>query len=188
MRKANAGLWFVLVSLGNLGATRAGAQNIAPGLAVGIGVPIGDLGRERLPGPVVQTYAVLGERNRIARLQIGAEGAWFPGNAAAPAIASSAYGDLRVFSILGSVLIAPRSSGMKPYVTLGGGVQWLSVENRVNPYGSIVGVRSGLGVESPWGRKTFRAEISAHAILSDFATGKDWGMAAYIPFTFAIQF
>ena len=93
-----------------------------------------------------------------------------------------------MFSILGSVLIAPRLSGMKPYVTLGGGVQWLSVENSMNPYGSIVGVRSGVGVEGPWGRKTFRAEISAHAILSDFATGKDWAIGAYIPATFAIEF
>lgn len=136
----------------------------------------------------MQTYAVIGKPDRIARVQIGAEGVWFRSRASAPALGSSAYGNLRVLSILSNVVIAPPLSGIKPYLTLGGSVQWLSIEGRTNPYGRLFGLRSGLGIEAPWGKKSARAEISAHAILSDFGTGRDFRIGTYIPVTFAIQF
>jgi hypothetical protein len=187
MRKAISGTWVLLVVVASASVSAVGAQHVAPGLAVGIAVPTGGLGRERSPGPVVQTYAVIGKRDEIARFQIGAEGVWFRGRSPAP-VASSAYGNLRAIGILGNVVIAPPVSEIKPYLTLGGGVQWLSIEGRTNPYGRLLGLRSGLGIEAPWGNASARAEISAHVVLSDFGTGVDFHPGTYFPVTFAIQF
>ena len=182
------GVWFLLVFVINAKTSSAKAQHISPGVALGVAVPTGGLGRERSPGPLTQVYAILGKPDRIVRFQISAEGMWCPGKPAPTSLTSSAYGNLRALSVLGTLLIAPASADVKPYLSLGGGLQSLAIEGRQNPYGRLVGVRSGVGIEAPLRRIRVRAEVSAHAVLSDFGTGRDFRIATYVPVTLAIQF
>ena len=167
---------------------RAYAQHISPGVAIGVAVPTGDLGRERSLGPVTQIYAVIGRPDRVLKFQISAEGAWLPGKSPPASLTSSAYGNLRALSLLGSLVIAPALDSVKPYLSFGAGLQDLSIQGRQNPYGRLVGVRTGVGVEIPLRELSLRAEVSAHAVLSDFGTGHDYSIATYFPITFAIQF
>jgi hypothetical protein len=180
-----AKLLFVFLVIGK--TSPAGAQHISPGVAVGTAVPTGDLGRERSPGPVAQLYLVVGRPDRIARFQITAEGVWCPGKLAPASLSSSAYGNFRALSLLGSLLLAP-ASAVKPYLSLGAGLQALSIQGTRNPYGRLVGVRSGVGIEAPLRETSVRAEVGAHAVLSDFGTGHDFRIATYVPVTLAIQF
>jgi len=166
----------------------ASAQKLEPGIGVGVGFPTGRLGAERQPGPVVNGYAVLGSHERKVRLQIGVEGAWFRGKTNPSGLGSSAEGDLRIVGLLANLLIASGGGRIRPYLTLGGGLQSLSIENRRNPYGSVVGLRGGVGLRTLWGNTSVHAEVQAHAILSDFGTGKDFGLGTYVPFTLALQF
>jgi hypothetical protein len=166
----------------------ASAQKVEPGIGVGVGFPTGRLGAERHPGPIVNGYAVLGSPERTVRFQIGVEGAWFRGKTNPSALGSSAEGDLRIIGLLANLLIASGGERIRPYLTLGGGLQSLSIKNRRNPYGSIVGLRGGVGLEAPLGNNSVRVEVQAHAILSDFGTGQDFGLGTYVPFTLAFQF
>jgi hypothetical protein len=188
VRKSSRAARFVFLFALSVGASGAGAQHISPGAAVGIGIPTGDLGRERSPGPLVQAYLVVGRSDRVVRFQISAEGLWCSGRQPPTSLTSSAYGDLRALSILGTLLFAPPPMGIRPYLSLGGGLQSLTIEGRQNPYGRLVGVRSGAGIELPLRKAFVRAEISAHAVLSDFGTGHDFSIATYVPVTLSIQF
>jgi len=119
---------------GSVGAAPiASAQKLEPGIGVGVGFPTGRLGAQRLPGPVVNAYAVLGSPERTVRLQLGVEGARFRGKTNPSALGSSDEGDARVIGLLANLLIAPGSGRIRPYLTLGGGLQSLTIENRDNP-------------------------------------------------------
>jgi hypothetical protein len=166
----------------------ASAQRVDPGIGVGVGFPTGKLGEHRRPGPVVNAYALIGSATRTVRLQVGVEGAWFSGKPRLSAFSSSAEGDLRMVGLIATVLIATYGDGIRPYLALGGGLQYMSVENRRNPYGSVPALRGGIGLEAPWGKRSVRAEVHAHGILSDFGTGRDFVMGTYVPVTISLQF
>ena len=166
----------------------ASAQRVDPGIGVGVGFPTGALGEHRRPGPVVNAYALIGSETRTVRLQLGVEGAWFSGKHPLSAHASSAEGDLRIIGLIANLLIAPHVDGIRPYLALGGGLQYMSIENRRNRYGSVPAVRVGIGLQVPWGNRSLRAEVHGHGILSDFGTGKDFVAGTYVPFTLSLQF
>ena len=170
-----------------LGTSKLVGQGIHPGFGLGVAVPAGDYRQTHGSGPLAQFFILFGGADRRLRLRVEAEGVWFPGHIPASAL-SDASGDLRIVSSIASLMIGPRTSGARPYLLLGAGPQWLSVSKVNNPYGSVIGTRAGLGVEGRLGDWTVRAEIAAHAVLSDFATGHDYGLGAYWPVAVAIQF
>lgn len=175
--------------LSSAGMTQvASAQKVDPGIGVGVGFPTGLMGEHRRPGPVVNAYALIGSATRTVRFQLGVESAWFSGKPRLSALGSSAEGDLRIVGLIVNLLIATHGDGIRPYLALGGGLQYMSVENRRNPYGSVPALRGGIGLEAPWGNRSVRAEVHAHAILSDFGTGKDFVVGTYVPVTLSLQF
>lgn len=180
--------WICVMAGGLLMGRVAPAQQLSTGIALGAAVPTGDLGAERLAGPLVQAFVILGSGERIVRLQVGAEATLIRGKRASSPTSSSAEGDLRSVSLLASVLMAPRMEGGRPYLTVGAALQRLSIPGRRNPYGTMVGARGGLGLESVWRKRTFRGEVTPHIVLSDFGTGEDWSMGTYVPITFGIRF
>ena len=105
----------------------------------------------------------------------------------APAVRSFT-GDLRILSVLASVLLAPNNGIVRPYLVLGGGPQWLTVPDDVNPYGTLYGVRAAIGLEGKWSGRKWRAELGAHAVLSDYATGRDFGLGTFVPVMVGVQF
>jgi len=95
---------------------------------------------------------------------------------------------MRILSGIATLMIGPRANGVRPYFLFGAGPQWISVPKVPNPYGSVPGARTGIGVEGRARNWTLRAEITGHAVLSDFATGHDFHWGTYWPLTVAIQF
>ena len=170
-----------------LGTSKLVGQEIHQGFGLGVAVPAGDYGQTHGSGPLAQFSILFGGADKRLRLRVDAEGVWFPGHIPASAL-SSTSGDLRILSGIANLMIGPRTSGARPYLLLGAGPQWVSVTKVPNPYGSVIGTRAGLGVEGRLGDWTVRAEIAAHAVLSDFATGHDYGLGAYWPVAVAIQF
>lgn len=166
----------------------APAQQLSTGIALGVAIPTGDLGAERLPGPLVHAFVILGSARRIVRLQVGAEGILIRGKRASSPMSSSAEGDLRSLGLLASVLMAPRMELVRPYLTIGTALQRLSIPGRMNPYRTILGARGGLGLEAVWRKRTFRGEVTPHIVLSDFGTGQDWSLGTYVPITLGILF
>lgn len=176
---------FLLAAVSSISV--ASAQGVSAGLGLGIAVPTGRLGAERLPGPIVQAFATLGDAERRVRLQLGAEGVWIQGKGDSSPL-SSVDGDFRSLALVASVIVAPKKQGVRPYATAGAAIHRLSIEEQTNPYGAIPGARGGIGFEAPWRRQRIRGEVSAHAILSDFGTGRDWAMGSYSSITVGILF
>ena len=169
------------------GGSKLGSQEIHPGFGLGVGVPAGDYRKTHDSGPLGQLFVVFGGADRRLRLRIEAEGAWFPGRVPANT-GSSTSGDMRILSGIATLMIGPRANGVRPYFLFGAGPQWISVPKVPNPYGSVPGARTGIGVEGRARNWTLRAEITGHAVLSDFATGHDFHWGTYWPLTVAIQF
>jgi hypothetical protein len=169
------------------GGSKLVGQDIHPGFGLGVGVPAGDYRKTRGSGPLAQLFVVFGGADRRLRLRIEAEGVWFPGRVPANTL-SSTSGDMRILSGIATLMIGPRANGARPYFLVGGGPQWVSVPKVTNPYGYVSGARAGIGVEGRVRDWTVRAEIAGHAVLSDFATGHDFGLGTYWPLTVAIQF
>ena len=169
------------------GSARLVSQEIHPGLALGVAVPADDYAKTHRTGPLTQLFVVFGGADQRLRVRVEAEGVWFPGRVPANTV-SSTSGDMRILSGIATLMIGPRGHGARPYFLLGAGPQWVSVPKVTNPYGYVPGARAGIGVDGRVGPCTLRAEIAAHAVLSDFATGHDFGLGTYWPLTVAIQF
>lgn len=164
------------------------AQRVSPGFAIGVAIPTGPYGETRGLGPLSQLSLVFRDPESKVRFRFEAEGAWFPSREQASGFVSSSQGDLRILSILGTVLLAPGIPGVRPYVGVGAGRHWLRVPSSVNPYGAVFGVRAAVGLEGGWGDRRWRAEVGTHAVLSDYATGRDFGLGTYLPFMVGMQF
>lgn len=177
-----------LVAGSFLFAPVAQAQSLSTGAALGVAFPTGDLGAQRLPGPLVHAFVILGSAERIVRLQVGAEAMLIRGKRPSSALGSSADGDFRSLGLLASMLVAPRMEGGRPYLTIGTALQRLSIPGRRNPYPISLGARAGLGLETLWRERKFRWEVAPHIVLSDFGSGEDWSMGTYVPVTLGIQF
>ena len=169
-------------------SSKVSGQGIQPGFALGVALPsLGDYGRRRRPGPLAQLSVLFGDSTRRVRLRIEAEGAWFPGRAPAnPPFSTD--GDMRILSAFANLVMAPRWSGLRPYFLLGAGAQRVTVPGVANPYGAVPGVRTGFGFEDKVRGWTLRGEVSANAVLSDFATGREYRPGTYWPITLGIQF
>jgi hypothetical protein len=181
---------FCLVLIGVLAAIpcELSAQPVSHGVAIGVAVPTGDYGETRHPGPLAHVSLTFRDPERRIRFRVEGEGVWFPVRDDSSPIPSSSAGDLKILSILASVLLAPNSGSVRPYFIIGGGPQWLSVPNSINPYGLLLGVRAAIGLEGKWSGRKLRAELGAHAVLSDYATGRDFGLGTYVPVMVGIQF
>ena len=176
-----------LILFSVFGTTNLPGQEMHAGFGLGAAVPAGDYRETRGIGPVAQLFVLFGRADRRVRVRVEAEGVWLPGHTPA-SDATSKAGDLYILSGIASLIMGPRSTPVRPYFLLGAGPQLVSVPKHTNRYGSVPGVRAGLGVEGRLRRQTIRAEIAGHAVLSDFGTGRDFGLGAYFPLTLAIQF
>jgi hypothetical protein len=164
------------------------AQAVSPGVALGVAVPTGDYGETRSPGPLANLSLTFREPESRIRFRVEGEAVWLSGRGDSSPFPSSSSGDLRILSVLASMLLAPNTGGVRPYFVIGGGPQWLSVPNGVNPYGTLYGVRAAIGLEGKWRGRSLRSELGAHAVLSDYATGRDFGLGTFVPFTVGVQF
>lgn len=178
----------VLVALVCAVPTKLPAQRVAPGFAVGVAIPTGRYGETRRLGPLSQLSLVFRDPESRVRFRFEAEGVWFPSREKGSASASSTQGDLRILSVLASVLLAPRVQGARPYLVVGAGPQWLHVPSSVNPYGAVFGLRAAVGLEGQWSGRRLRGEVGTHAVLSDYATGRDFGLGTYLPLMLGMQF
>lgn len=167
--------------------TNLPSQEMHAGFALGAAVPAGDYGETRGIGPVAQLFVLFGRADRRVRVRVEAEGVWLPGHTPA-SYSTSKAGDLYILSGIASLIMGPRSTPVRPYFLLGAGPQLVSVPKHTNPYGSVTGVRAGFGVEGRLRSRSIRAEMAGHAVLSDFGTGRDFGLGGYYPLTLAIQF
>lgn len=163
------------------------AQLITPQVAAGIAAPTGPLGEARSPGPALRGAVLVGAPTRRVRLRIAADAAWMPGSQAAASQYASA-GDLRVLSVSGSVVLAPRGEGAAAYVLLGGGVQGMRVAGQRNPYGVGGVLHAGVGVRVPLGRVAMHFEVTPQLLLTDYATGEDFSPGTYWPVLVGLSF
>ena len=165
-----------------------GAQAVSLGFAAGVAVPTGAYGAARASGPVVQGVVTAGGPTRRVRLRAEAEAAWFAGQEVPAGRGLSAGGDLRVAGVGLSLLMGPRGGPVRPYALVGAARQWIRVPGRVNPYGSVFGVRAGAGVRAAVGRTEVRLEVTPHVVLSDYATGREFDIGSYWPVTVGVSF
>jgi hypothetical protein len=183
-----ASVCVILLGVAGVVPCEASAQPVSPGVAIGVAVPIGDYGETRSPGPLAHLSLTFGEPGRRVRFRVEGEGAWMPGREDPSPFPSSADGNLRILSILGSVLLAPNTGSVRPYFIIGGGPQWLAVPDNVNPYGRVFGVRAAIGLEGKWRGRKLRSELGAHIVLSDYATGEDYTPGTFVPFSVGVEF
>jgi hypothetical protein len=178
---------FVLaMSITGLG-TPLGAQAVALGLAGGIAVPTGAYGEARATGPLVQVSGTVGGPQRRLRLRMDVEGAWFAGSGTPTTRGLSAAGGLRVLSSGLNLLVGPRGGPVRPYALVGLSAQRLRATGRVNPYRMVPGVRAGVGMRAALGGVEWRAEVTPHLVLSDYATGRDFDVGSYWPVTLGVS-
>ena len=171
-------------------AMTIGAQAPQLEVAGGLAVPLGAWGATRTPGPLVRASATLGAPTRVVRFRAEVEGAWLldqidrtPG-----AVGSSQQGNLRAVSAIGSVLVGGTRAGLAPYVVVGLAAQRLTVAGARNPYGTTAGLRAGAGLRWRFRRVVLHGEVTPHWALTDFGTGRDFGVGAYVPAVIGLSF
>ena len=163
------------------------AQSLSPEVGLGVAVPTGSFGRHRSIGPLADVGVVLGAPTRRVRLRISGEAMFLPGEMPAEP-PNSSYGDARVLSVLGTLLMGPRGSGRGVYGIVGVGRQRLKVESQANPYGWSTGVRAGVGVRWPLAGSLVRVELTPHLILSDHGSASEYSAGSYWPVRVAWTF
>lgn len=166
------------------------AQSVQAGVSGGLAVPTGDYGKTRIPGPLVRGTLTFGGQERRVRPRADIEVAWLLDQAddATVGFGSSRQGTLRAVSALASIVMGPAGAGFAPYVIAGAGGQRLRVAGSRNPYGTVGGVRGGAGLRFRARRAVVHAEVTLHWALTDFGTGRDFGMATYVPAVIGISF
>ena len=181
--------WLYVASLAAIfvSARAIAAQVIHPDVGLGAAVPTGPLGEGRGIGPLVRLGFVVGDTARRIRLRVEGEAAWMPAREARGRT-SSPVGDWRAFSLVGSVLIGPRGSRVASYLVLGAAAQGVDIGGQTNPYGTLAGVRAGAGVRGRVGAYVLRVEVTPHAVLSDFGTGRDFAVGTYWPISVGLTF
>ncbi len=179
--------------LGALAVATAGAplalraQAVEASVAGGLAVPAGGYRRSRAAGPVLRGSVTVGAPERRVRLRGDLEGVWLLDRAdRVPAYSSQ--GTLRALSAVGSVLIGARGPGPSPYVSAGLAMQRLTVQGFRNPYGTTLGLRAGAGVRWRVRHLRVHAEVTPHLVLTDFATGSDFGTGGYVPLVLGAGF
>ena len=166
------------------------AQAVRLGVAGGFAIPTGAYGQTRTAGPLVRGTLTLGGPERRVRFRGDLEGAWLLdiADGASVGVVSSRQGTLRAVSALASVLVGPAGGHFTPYLIAGAGAQRLSVEKVRNPYGTVAGVRAGVGIRFRLGRTAVHAEITPHWALTDFGTGRDFEVGSYVPMVVGVSF
>jgi hypothetical protein len=163
------------------------AQGLGPTASVGIALPTGGYAMHRAAGPVLRAGLALGERVDRVGWRLEGEAAWFPDNDSAPSSGGGIDGDLRSIAAIGSLVAGPRRRGLAPYVIVGGGPQWIRVRGAVNPYGTSLGLRAGVGLRFRGESMSLLAELAGHAVLSDFGT-REYTAGTYVPLTIGVVF
>jgi hypothetical protein len=177
----------VAAALAPVAAARA--QSVQVGVAGGIALPTGAYGRVRGPGPLVRGSLWLSDPQRRLRARGDVEGAWLLDRMVDPMRAgSSTEGSLRAVSALVSIVFGGTGPNAAPYLIAGAGPQMLRVTGARNPYGTTLGVRAGAGVRWHVGRAVLHAEVAEHFALTDFGTGRDFGMGSYAPVVVGASF
>lgn len=171
----------------SLASARLAAQTARPEIAAGVAVPAGALAAQRVAGPLVRAGVVLGAPSRIVRVRLDAEAAWMPARGRTVPI-SSASGTLRTVGAVASMLVGPAEPRIAPYLLAGISAQRMQVNGHPNPYGTLAGVRLGVGVRRTVGTHELRAEVAEHAVLSDYGTGRDFAVGTYWPISFGVTF
>jgi len=159
----------------------ARAQAVQLAVAGGVAIPTDDYGETRTTGPLVRGTLLLRGPERRVRFRMDAEGAWLLDRTDRAITGSSRDGTMRVVSALASVVIGGTGPRIAPYLLAGAGVQRLTVEGTRNPYGRTLGMRAGAGVRWLVGRVEMNAEITPHWALTDFGTGREFGLGSYVP-------
>ena len=168
-------------------ATVGAAQRFSPEVAIGIVAPIGLLGARRGIGPTVGAGFMIGGPDRRVRLRIGFDVATMPGHNQ-PGQLGAAGADLRLATLGAAVLMGPRRGRLAPYLVLGVESHSMEARGYTNPYGRVGGLSAGVGLRASLRRLEARAEVTAHLILSDFATGEDFAPGTYVPVTLRVAF
>ena len=163
------------------------AQGAELGVAAGVAVPVAGYG-SRTPGPLVRGAVTLRGPEHRVRWRGELEGVWLLDGTDDLADVSSRNGTLRAVSGVVSVLVGGTQPQGTVYGVLGVGAQVLRVRGSTNPYGTTPGVRAGLGVRRRIGRAALHVEITPHWALTDFGTGRDFGLGAYVPVVVSIGF
>ena len=169
-------------------STRADAQTVAPTLAAGIAVPIGNYGVQRSAGPLLRAGLTMGAPERHVRLRVEGEGAWLLDRADGSAALGSQDGTLRALGLLVTLVAGPHLGRYTPYALVGAGPQWIRVAGATNPYGASLGARAGAGLRVRAGRVDLEAEVAAHGVASDFGTGRDFAPGSYVPLAIGVRF
>lgn len=156
----------------------AQSKNVEAGF--GVIVPGRGLGTNRSPGPLARLGFVIGDTARRARLRVDGEAAWMPGQ--------SAQNNWRAYGLVVSALMGQRPASTGPYVIVGLAAQRIAVSTTPNPYGTLWGLRAGVGVQSPVGRTVFRWEATPHIVLSEYGTGRNYSFGSYWPVSVGFAF
>ncbi len=169
---------------------RSSAQVAQLGIAGGLAIPTGAYGETRTAGPLIRGMLSLGRPSWVARFRCDFEGAWLLDQADrdGPDFGSSRQGTLRAVGVIALVVAGPAGGRLAPYVVAGAGAQRLRVEGVRNPYGLVTGVRAGAGIRARLGRAAVHAEVTPHWALTDFGTGRDFGVGSYVPIAVGISF
>ena len=100
----------------------------------------------------------------------------------------SSQGDLRVFGVSASAVLAPESSRIGPYFLVGGGLQRIHASGVTNPYGPTGAVHAGMGLQVPFGQRLLHVEVTPQVMLTDFATGEEWTASVFWPVSIGLSF
>lgn len=166
------------------------AQPPEPSLAVGVAVPLGGLGEQRVPGPVLRGALTFGDRRRSGvRARLELEAGWIPGRDRESSRSAWARGDVRSVTAAGSLLMgATAASAVAPYAVVGLALERLAISGQRNPYGTTAGLRAGIGARWRWRERPLFAELTPHIALTDYGTGGDFNLGVRIPVVMGVSF
>lgn len=166
------------------------AQPPEPSLAVGVAVPLGGLGEQRVPGPVLRGGLTFGDpRQSRVRARVELEAGWIPGRDRERSRSAWARGGLRSVTAAGSLLMgATAASVVAPYAVVGLALERLAISGQRNPYGTTAGVRAGIGARWRWRERALFAELTPHIALTDYGTGGDFNLGVRVPVVMGVSF
>jgi len=176
------------ISTGVAAVSSASAQRVvSPELALGTAIPTGPLGAHHDAGRLLRAGVFIGPRDSPGRLYLGLEDVRFGEEVRLPP-GVSARGALRMTSALANLTFGPTSTPVAPYVLVGLAAHRMTIVGSVNPYGTVIGARAGVGLRLDTPQLSARIEVASHVIASDYATGKDFSFGRYVPVILGLSF
>jgi hypothetical protein len=177
---------FLLLVLAFPAAPRA--QGLSVGAGAGVSVPVGSMAERRSAGE--RLVGSLGYRFPDSRLGVRADLAWtrLYGEPQPEDFGYSwSHGDLHSTGLTASLVYRFAEGGMEPYALVGVGSYGMQIQGAArNPYGRVLGVSSGMGVEFPLAGQRLFVEGRGKVILSDYGAA-EWSPGVYLPITAGIR-